>query len=220
MRPLHAAFVAAAVFGIALTSYFAFRPESAGTLAFWVLGAGPSLVLAGLGAAWARREELLREWLTPQWGDFTSGALGAALFFALAWGFSRLFLPVGSPREIWLVSLYGEIGDPRLLQTHAPAIAATIGASAVAEEVLWRGVITRMVAERVGSRSAWLWAAVLYSLAYLPTAWSLRAMTRGAAGLDPILPIAALGGGLLWGGMARASGRLVPGIVAHALFDW
>ena len=38
--------------------------------------------------------------------------------------------------------------------------------------------------------------------------------------LGPVLPIAALGAGLLWGAMARAFGRIAPGILAHVLFDW
>jgi membrane protease YdiL (CAAX protease family) len=35
-----------------------------------------------------------------------------------------------------------------------------------------------------------------------------------------VLPFGALGAGLLWGGIARASGRIAPAMVAHALFDW
>ncbi len=220
MRPAAIAFVAAAVVVTAFASYFAFLPESSGTIAFWVLSAGPTLVLGALAARWASREDLLREWLVPRWGDFTRGVVGAALFFGVAWAFVRFVAPVGSPREIWLVSLYGEIGDPRALHAHGPAIAATIAAAALAEEVLWRGAVTQLLAERVGSRTAWLWAAGLYALAYVPTAWSLQAAAGQGGGLNPIVPIAALGGGLLWGGMARAFGRLAPGVLAHALFDW
>jgi membrane protease YdiL (CAAX protease family) len=117
------------------------------------------------------------------------------------------------------VSLYTQFGDPKLLQAHAPAIAAGIAAVALAEEVLWRGMVTQLLADRVGTRTAWVWAAVLYALAYVPTAWSLRAVGP-AGGLDPILPVAALGAGLLWGAMARFFGRLAPGVLAHALFDW
>ncbi|MGA7119946.1 MAG: CPBP family intramembrane glutamic endopeptidase [Polyangiaceae bacterium] len=220
MRPAAIAFVAAAVVVTAVAAYFAFLPESSGTIAFWVLSAGPTLVLAALGAAWANREGLLREWITPQWGDFTRGVFGAVVLYAVAWGFVRIVAPVGSPREIWLVSLYGEIGDPRALHAHGLAIGATIAGAALAEEVLWRGVVTRLVAERVGSRTAWLWAAGLYALAYVPTAWSLKAASEHGGGLNPMVPLAALGCGLLWGGMARVFGRLTPGILAHALFDW
>jgi membrane protease YdiL (CAAX protease family) len=222
VRPLAAAFVALAVVAVAAGAYFAFRPESSGTVAFWVFSAGPSLVLGGVAAAWARREDLLREWLTPKWGDFTRGVAGGVLFFGVAFAFSRIVAPVGSPREIWLVTLYGQIGDPRVLAAHQPAIAATIVATALAEEVLWRGMVTHILEERVGSRTAWLWAAGLYALAYAPTAWSLRA-GAGAGGigaLNPALVVAALGGGLLFGGMARGFGRLAPGVLAHVLWTW
>jgi membrane protease YdiL (CAAX protease family) len=218
MRP--AAFVALAVVATAGSSYFAFRPQSSGTVAFWVLAGGPALVLGAASAAWAKRTDLLSEWLTPKWGDFTRGVVGAALLFACAWAFARLIAPVGSAREIWLVSLYGQLGDPRLMQAHAPAIGATIVAVALAEEVLWRGMATTVLAAAVGPRRAWLLAAVLYALSYVPTAWSLRSDAGGHGGLNPMLPIAALGIGLLLGAMARAFGRLAPGILAHALFDW
>ncbi len=221
MRPLSAAFVALTVVAVAVGAYFAFRPESSGTVAFWVFSAGPSLVLGAVAAAWAQREELLRDWLVPKWGDFTRGVAAAALFFGAAFAFSRIVAPVGSHREIWLVTLYGQIGDPRVLAAHAPAIAATIAATALAEEVLWRGMVTHLLEERVGSRTAWLWAAGLYAIAYAPSAWALRAGGAGGlAALDPALFVAALGGGLLWGAMARGFGRLAPGVLAHALFDW
>jgi membrane protease YdiL (CAAX protease family) len=220
MRPAAAVFVALAVVATAATSYFAFRPQSSGTVAFWIFAGAPQLLLGAAAAAWARREDLLREWLTPKWGDFTRGVLGAALSFAVAWAFARIVAPPGSPRLIWLVSLYGQLGDPRLLQAHAPAIAVTIAAVALAEEVLWRGLVTQLLAERVGSRTAWVWAAVLYALAYAPTAVSLRAGAGGDGGYNPVLVLAALGYGLFWGGMARTFGRLAPGVLAHAFFDW
>jgi CAAX protease family protein len=219
MRPAVFAFVALAVAVTGTATYFAFQPQRAGTIGFWGLTAGSTAVMGGVAAVWAKREDFLREWLTPQWGDFTRGAVGAALLFFLAWAFARFAAPIGSQREIWLVSLYGELGDPGVLQMHAPAVAATIAATALAEEVVWRGAITQLLAERVGSRLAWLWAAALYALAYVPTAWSLRAMGPGA-GLNPVLVMAALAGGLMWGAMARAFGRLTPSILAHALFDW
>jgi membrane protease YdiL (CAAX protease family) len=216
MPPLNAAFVAAAVILTAVGSYFAFLPVHSGTVAFWALAGGPPVVLGIAGALWAHREELLFEWLGPRWGDFSRGLFGAVLLFAMAWAFASFAAPVGSPRELWLVSLYGQTGDPRVLQKHGAQVGAVIGAVALSEELVWRGVVTQMLAERVGSRAAWLWAAGLYAVAYVPTAWSLGS----AAGLDPLLVIAALGGGLLWGGLARVFGRLAPSVLAHALFDW
>ena len=131
MRPAAIAFVVVSVVLTGFASFFAFLPESSGTIAFWALSAGPALVLGGLAAAWASREELLREWLSPQWGDFTRGVVGAVLLFGVAWVFVRLVAPVGSAREIWLVSLYGEIGVPLVLRAHRSAIAATFAAAAI-----------------------------------------------------------------------------------------
>ena len=218
MRPLAAALGAVVVVGV--TAYFAFLPRWSGTWEFWLLAAGPTVALAAVALLWAREEGLLGEWLRWKPGDFTIGFLAALGLFGFAWAVVRLVAPVGSEREIWLVSLYAQIGDPRELQAHVALVAPAICAAAVAEEVVWRGAVTRLLAQRVGSRSAWVWAAALYALAYVPTAWSLRASGAQAGGLDPVLPFAALGAGLLWGGIARAYGRIVPAMVAHALFDW
>jgi hypothetical protein len=222
MRPVAAIFIAVSVLATAVASYFAFSPSSSGGVTFWLLAGGPTLLLAGVAAAWAWREELLREWLAPRWGDFSRGVACALLLFGIADAFSRIVTPVGSPREVWLVSLYGQIGDPRVLQSHAPMVAAAIAAVALAEELVWRGMVTQLLADRMGTRTAWIGAAVLYAAAYVPTMWALRAGGAGGGGaLDPVLPVAALGAGLLWGGMARAfGGRLAPGVLAHALFDW
>lgn len=217
MRPVAVAYIAAAVVLTAAAAYVAFLPQYSGTLVFWGLASGPSVVLAAVAAGWGRREQLLRGWLSPRWGDFSRGLAGGVVLFATAWGFCRVVMPVGSPREIWLVTLYGQIGDPRVLQAHAPEVGLAIVVTAVAEELVWRGMVTQILADRVGSRTAWIWAAVLYALAQLPTAWSLRA---GGGPIDPVLVVGALGGALLWGLMAQRLGRLAPGILAHAMFDW
>jgi membrane protease YdiL (CAAX protease family) len=209
--------VPVSVLTVAVASYFAFLPAASGTLRFWALAGGPTLALAAIAAVWAsRRQGLLRDWFEPRWGDFSQGALGAVALYGAAWVFARFVCPAGSPRAIWVVSLYGQIGDPRDLQAHAPAVAAAVAVLAVAEELLWRGAILQLLAEQFGSRFAWALAAALYALANAPTAWALRA----GGGPDPVLAVAALGGGLLWGAMVRFTGRLGPPIVAHALFDW
>ena len=216
MRPAAAAFVAVAVLVTALSSTFAFSPERSGSIAFWLLAGGPAVLLAVAAAVIAQREDLLRDWTTPRWGDVTRGILGAVLFFAAAFAFARVVCPPSSPREIWLVTLYGQIGDPRKLEQNGAVVGATVFIVAAAEELVWRGLVTQILADRVGSRTAWAWAAGLYALSFVPTLWALAT----PAGLDPILPLAALAGALLWGGMARLFGTLVPSILAHALFDW
>jgi membrane protease YdiL (CAAX protease family) len=214
------AVVVAAVVVTAASSYLAFRPERSGQVAFWLVAGAPAIALGSVAAAWARQKDSLREWLQPQWGDFTRGVVGAVLLFGVSWALARSVAPVGSPHEIWLVSVYSQLGDPRALRAHAPIVAVAVVSVVLAEEILWRGMVTQVLAQKVGSRTAWLWAAALYAIAYLPTAWSLLAGAGGEGGLNPVVVAAALGGGLLWGGMARAFGRLFPSVLAHALFDW
>ena len=128
-------------------------------------------------------------------------AVAAAIIVALA-----IALPLRNQES---PSVHAASLGPRRVIVHGQAAAA-------AEEILWRGLVTQLLAESFGSRRAWIWATALYALSMTPSAFSLRA----GAGPNPVLFLAALGGGLLWGGMARLFGRLAPGILAHALFDW
>src|SRR5277367_6325977 len=104
MRPPAAVFIALAVLVTGATAFLAFDPARAGTALFWALAGGPAVVLAAAAAVWAAREELLREWVTPGWGDFTRAVVAATALVAAAWAFTRVVMPVGSPREIWLVT--------------------------------------------------------------------------------------------------------------------
>jgi membrane protease YdiL (CAAX protease family) len=216
MRPLANLFVPLALLLVGVASYFAWSPPASGTSTFWMLAVGPYLLLGIATVWWAAREDLLSQWLLPRWGDFTRGIVGVAVLYAAAWAFARVAAPIGSRREIWLVSLYGQIGDPQVLRAHAPLVGGAIVLVAVCEELVWRGMVTQLLADRFGSRVAWIAAAALYALAYVPTMWALGSH----AGVNPVLVAAALGGGLLWGAMGRAFGSLVPGVVAHAFFDW
>jgi uncharacterized protein len=217
MRAIVAAvYVPSAVLLIGATCYVAFLPERSGTLSFWLLACGPTFLLAGVAAVWAVREDYLAEWIAPRAGDISVALLAAGALFGIAWGVARLIMPVGSPREIWLVSLYSQLGDPRSLQLRPLAAYGGLAVVAFCEELVWRGAVTQLLAERVGSRTAWVWAVALYGLAYVPTMWSLRA----GAGVDPVLVLAAVGGGALWGTIAHVFGRLLPSMLAHTLFDW
>jgi membrane protease YdiL (CAAX protease family) len=214
MRPAAAGPVAVAVIVTGVASYRAFASDS-GSFAFWALAAGPAAALGVLAAVWAKREDFLAEWLLPRWGDLTVAVLGGGALYAGAWAFVHLVTPVGSRWEIWLVPLYGQIGDPRVLQAHALALVATLGLAVLGEELVWRGMVTQLLAERLGSRTAWVWSAALYAISYVPTMWALRT----SAGLNPILVVAGAGVGLACGALARSTGRLLPAVLAHALFD-
>ena len=208
--------VAAIVAVIATTAYLGFSANRAGERSFWLLAGGPVVLLSPLALWRAWREGELAEGMRPKAGDFSRGFLAAAVLFGVTYAFSKVVTPNGSPRAIWLARIYLQLGDPNALRAHPAGLFAGLVVVAAAEEIVWRGFATSLLSGVCSSRWAWLVSAALYSLAYVPTIWALAA----PSGPNPILPLAALGAGLLWGMMARRFGRLTPGIVAHALFDW
>ena len=221
-------YLVAIVVAIATGSHFAFQLARAGQPSFLLWIGVPTVLIAIAGALRAHSNgDLYRRgsfderggagWLNVRSGDFTRGFAGAAILFGAAYAFTKVVAPVGSDRESWLARLYLQLGDPSTLRKNVGVIVIAIVIMAAAEELVWRGLVTSLLEERVGSRRAWVWAAVLYSLAHVPTMWALR---DPVAGLNPVLPAAALGAGLVWGYMARRFERLLPGIFSHVLFDW
>ena len=209
--------VGAIVVFVGAGMHLAFDLDRAGSVWFWVYAVVPTLALAVVALARLARDGELRGLLMPAWGDATRGILSTAVLLAGAAAASHLIAPTGSPRESWLARLYLQIGDPNWLRAHAASTGAVLVVAAAAEEIVWRGLVTRLLAEKVGSRTAWIWAAIPYALAHLPTVWALR---DPEAGLNPVLVLGALGLGLVWGALARQTGRLPPVILSHAAFDW
>lgn len=209
--------LALAVVAIAVASRFGFEVSRAGTVSFLLWMAVPTVVLAVYGCYRAFQDGVLKGWLSVRAGDFTRGFVAAAGLFAAAWLFTRSVAPQGSPRESWLARLYLQLGDPSTLRQRVGFVVGAIIVMAIAEEIVWRGLVTSLLEERVGSRRAWVWAAVLYAVAHAPTVWALR---DPQAGWNPLVPVAALACGLVWGGMARRYERLLPSIFSHVLFDW
>jgi uncharacterized protein len=225
------AYLVAIVVAIATGSHYAFQLARAGQPSFVLWIGIPTVVIAVIGAVRAHKNgDLYRRtpsfeenktvtagWLKVQSGDFSRGFAAAALLFGGAWGFMRVAMPVGSDRESWLARLYLQIGDPTTLRKNVLFVVLAIVVMAVAEELVWRGLVTSLLEQYVGWRRAWVWGAVLYALAHAPTIWALR---DPVAGLNPILPVAALAAGLVWGFMAYRFERLLPSIFSHVLFDW
>jgi membrane protease YdiL (CAAX protease family) len=200
---------------VGVGAYLAFQVERAQTPWIFVFAGLPTVALAGIGAFRAHKDGQLKRWLSPSWGDFTRGFAGATFLFLVVLVATKLFFN-GPPRDMFLIRLYTQLGSPSELQQHAVPVALALAVVAAAEEVLWRGFVTTLVAERIGTRWAWVVAAGLYALAHVPTMFALE--IGGTP--NPVLPLAALAGGLLWGAMTRFFGRLPPSILAHALFDW
>lgn len=220
-------YLAAIVLAIGTGAHFAFQLSRAGQPSFFLCIAAPTIIIAIIGAVRAHREgNLYRRssfdeggagWLNVRSGDFTRGFFAAALLFGVAYGAMKVVAPAGSDRESWVARLYLQIGDPTQLKRSMASVVVAILVMAVAEELVWRGLVTSLLEERVGSRRAWVWAAVLYAGAHAPTIWALR---DPVAGLNPIIVASSLAAGLVWGYMSRRFERLLPGIFSHALFDW
>jgi membrane protease YdiL (CAAX protease family) len=207
-------FIAAVV---AVASYMACNEEIAGTARVALLAVGPTLVVGIAGAYMLHREELLLPLLTFRPGDFTRGFLAALLLFGGAFVATHFFLPLTSTRASWLLRMYLQIGDPKELREHVPAVVVAMAFAAIGEELVFRGIVPTLLEGMLGSRRAWIYSACLYAAAQVPTAFALRTKEAGA---NPLLPLAALGAGLVWGYMTRRWGRLWPAIISHALFDW
>ncbi len=201
----------------ATATYFGFELSRAGTVTLWFILGAPTIAFASFALLRAHRDGELRSWIRPVWGDATIGIGSAAVLMCGAAIFVHLVAPVGSDRESWMARLYLQLGSPDTLRSHSLALGAAIVIIAAAEEIVWRGLVTTLLAEKLGSRSAWVIAAFLYAASMLPAMWSLR---DPVAGLNPILPLAGLCLGLLWGTMSRYTRRLTPAILSHAAFDW
>ena len=211
------AWLAVVTSAVATAAGFACKSAYAGSAGLVAIYGGVTCALAIAGSVRAWRDGELGEWLRPRSGDFTRGFLAGGFLFGCAYLFTRFVIPADSPRVGWLARTYLQIGDPAAMRDKVAYVSVFICIIAIAEEIVWRGLVTTLFAEIVGSRRAWIFAAVLYSLAHVPTMWML-ADTK--AGLNPIVVFAALGCGLVWGALTRFSGRLAPAIVSHALFDW
>ncbi len=210
--------VAAIVVVTGVASYMAFLEKHAGKPTFIAILGVPAVLFAVYGVVRAWRDGVLKERFAIRGGDFALGALSAGMLFGAAYTFTHFVTPLGTPRSGWLLRVYLQVGDPAVLRDKIPWVVAILVVVVVSEEIVWRYLVPTLLEEAVGTRRAWIAAAGCYSLAHAPTALS---MWREGSGYNPLLPIAALGCGLVWGAIGRQrGGRLLPTVYSHALFDW
>ena len=211
--------VNALVIGVTLTNAgviaYAFDPARAGQSAMLGSMAAFYAALSALALyRLHRRGELIRRF-RPARGDITLAAVTAGVLYGAAHIVASLFAAPGSPRELWVVRLYLQLGDP-----DAPGrslVGVAVFCVAALEEIVWRGLVMRSIQDVAGPWRAVALSTALYAAVHLPTLVSLRAP---GAGYNPLVLLAALGCGLVWGLMVLRTGRLVPAILAHALFSW
>jgi membrane protease YdiL (CAAX protease family) len=194
---------------------FAFDPARAGQGAMIASIGGLYALLSLVGLVRLSRRGELRERLRPMSGDISIAAVTAGALYGGGRIVQMLAAGHGSPREAWVVRLYLQIGDTEA--AGRGMVGAAVFAIAALEEITWRGLAQRTLEDAFGPRRALIYATLLYGLAHAPTVWLLR---DPRAGLNPLLLLAALGCGLVWGGIVVRTGRLFPAVVAHALFSW
>lgn len=206
----------------ALAMRFALDPERAGQS--WVLGlfgaVYTALAVVTVVVLWKRGETRL---LRPASGDISLGAASAALLYALAMLARLALAPQGTPREAWIVRVYLQLGESEALhllqrpEASGPMLGVAVLLIAAAEELTWRGLVLRSLESAMGTGRAVALTTLLYVLAAAPSAALLRDPT---AGLNPLVVLAALGGGLAWSALYVRRGRLLPAMCSHALFTW
>jgi len=193
----------------------AFRPEWGGTWKFWATLGGVYAALGALGIYRMWDEGILSTVFKPKSGDLAGGAALGLLLLLGMWVGRATLTPAGSEEQVWLAYVYLMLGDPLALRASIVLALVLLGIAAL-EEVVWRAMVLDQLMQRLGDRRAWPVSALLYAVSLLPTAFSLQ----GPAGPNPLLPLAALGCGLVWGFAARLYGRLPPLIVSHAVFTY
>ncbi len=191
---------------------YAFRPELAGSPAMWLGIGGPYLLLTGLALQRLARAQRLRPLLGFRAGDASLGILLGIGLLTAAWLFAQQWLEPGSSQRAWLFSVFLLAGDP---EWTPGAIALLL--VVVCEELVWRGWVQLELREALGARRGWICCALLYALVHVPTLFSL---SDPDAGKNPLLLLAALGGGLCWSFLAERTGRLLPSLFSHAVFSY
>ena len=207
---------ALAVVLVAAANAWCFRLEAAGTWSFWLGLTLPYLALASLALYRMWDDGTLLDKLKPRWGDLSIGAVTAAVLLMASWAARAALAPVGTPRFLWLLRVYAQVGNPETIQRSA-LYSSLVLLIPVLEELTWRGMVQDALEERFGPRRGWPFAALAYALAHTPT---LIVLTAPGAGPNPLLVTAALGTGLVWGFTARLSGRLPPVIFSHVAFTY
>jgi CAAX protease family protein len=209
--------VAAVVLLVGAAITVAMGQDVSGTYLVFLVPAVPYTLFTVMAVLRMRREGTLAERLRPRQGDLTFGAIGSVMLFFGALAGGTFLAPHGSVREGWLMRIYQQIGDPEVLQRHMIGVSIAVVVVAALEEISWRGLVYHVLEEKIGTRRAWPATAILYAVAHLPTAFMLR---DPFAGPNPLVVIAALGCGLVWGLVVARTGRLPVAIISHALFSW
>nr|WP_240807138.1 CPBP family intramembrane glutamic endopeptidase [Polyangium spumosum] len=113
------------------------------------------------------------------------------------------------------MQVYATLGDPAAEGRHL--VGGVVFVVAALEELVWRGLVQRVLLSPFGWLRAWLLQAALFGVAHLPTMFLLG---DPRVGPNPLLVAAGVAYSLVWGRLAMRMDRLPPAMFAHALFTW
>jgi hypothetical protein len=175
-------------------------------LNFWIMLTFSTSLLSVVAFVLGRPLLSAREF-TPK--DLLIGVALAALLYAVFYVgnqflmlVSRLFPALLPDRAGNIASVYANLGDL------SPALVGLLLFFPIGfgEEIFWRGLVQRRFRERGTCAFAFILTTFLYTMIHVPTG-------------NLVLILAALTCGLFWGGFYWATGRLVPVLVSHMLWD-
>ena len=172
---------------------------SAGALGIWLALGGASVALGVAILVFDRAASLrllrpsVRLVLIGAAVGWSMGAATYLLYPVLA----RVlpFIPTDTAR------LYASFRAPPLVIAALALLPVILG-----EELVWRGVVQTALVRRLGPWRGVTVAALAYALAHAP----LR---------SPVLVVVALSCGMAWGALRAASASLLPGLLAHLVWD-
>lgn len=195
--------------------WFSFNPARAGTQAMLIALGLLYAIFAAVALRRMQQAGELRAKFRPSAGDLTLGAATAGLLYGLARLVQHAAAPHGTAREAWVMRLYLQLGDPEA--SGRELVSAAVFVIAALEEVVWRGLLMRSLDTAYGMQRALVLSTLLYGAAHVPTMFLLA---DPVAGPNPLIVLAAMGCGFVWGAVFVRTNRLVPAIFAHALFSW
>lgn len=195
---------------------FSFRPSLQGAPLFWWGLGVPYALLTAVALYKMWDDGTLLDYLMPKWGDLSIGLVTAFALLLCSFAARSVLSPEMTARKAWLFGIYLQIGDPDIIQRSVLMTAVVIGI-AIAEEIVWRGMVLSDLTERLGERRGWIVAALLYGACTLPTLYTLR---DPEAGPNPLLVTAAFGCGLVWTFLAARLNRIPPVAFSHAFFTY
>lgn len=182
-----------------------------------LIGLGlPYLIFAMIGLRDLWEEGTLGEKLTPRWGDVGLGGLIGLLLVGGSWIAREQIIAPTSVERLWVMQILNQLGDAKVIQASF-ALTGAIFLIAILEEFVWRSLVLTQIERRFGVRKGWIITAVVYAIALLPAAWATRV---DPIGYNPLLPLAALGCGIVWSFAAARLGRLPPVLISHAVFTY